>query len=151
MKTAKQIFIEAGFNPEVIGNSRIKAFAAKWRKKYRDNGILALEDTRKNCSGRPRKTEFTPEQQIKKLQSKIALLEQENQLLKKSEWSERRLEEPESPSETFARILAMRTDGSYKGRIIDACELLGVSRSGYYNYVKNADNRRLRETEDQEW
>lgn len=151
MKTAKQIFIEAGFNPEVIGNSRIKAFAAKWRKKYRDNGILALEDTRKNCSGRPRKTEFTPEQQIKKLQSKIALLEQENQLLKKSEWSERRLEEPESPSETFARIHAMRTDGSYKGRIIDACELLGVSRSGYYNYVKNADNRRLRETEDQEW
>ena len=62
MKTAKQIFIEAGFNPEVIGNSGIKAFAAKWRKKYRENGILALEDTRKNCSGRPRKTEFTPEQ-----------------------------------------------------------------------------------------
>ena len=66
----------------MIGNSWIKAFAAKWRKKYRDNGILALEDTRKNFSGRQRKTELTPEQQIEKLQSKIALLEQENQLLK---------------------------------------------------------------------
>lgn len=73
-KTAKQIFIDAGFNPEIIGESRIKAFAKKWRKRYRDNGVLALEDTRKNFSGRPRNTELTPEQQIEKLQAKISVL-----------------------------------------------------------------------------
>ena len=71
----------------MLGESRIKAFAKKWRKRYRDNGVLALKDTRQNRSGRPRKTERTPEQQIEQLQAKISLLEQENELLKKSEWS----------------------------------------------------------------
>ena len=150
-KTAKQIFIDAGFNPEIIGESRIKAFAKKWRKRYRDNGVLALEDTRKNFSGRPRNTELTPEQQIEKLQAKISLLEQENELLKKSEWSERRLENYENTSEIFARIHGMKTDGSYTGTIIDACEVLGVSRSGYYNYIKGSGSRKAREAEDQAW
>ncbi|WP_342746181.1 HTH domain-containing protein, partial [Trichococcus palustris] len=34
MKTTKQIFIEAGFDPEMIGDDRIKSFAKKWRKRY---------------------------------------------------------------------------------------------------------------------
>ena len=79
-KTAKQIFIAAGFDPEMIGESRIKAFTTKMRKRYRDNRILSLEDTRKNFSGSPRKTELTPEQQIEKLQSKISILEQKNDI-----------------------------------------------------------------------
>jgi len=150
-KTAKQIFIEAGFDPEMLGESRIKAFAKKWRKRYRDNGVLALKDTRQNRSGRPRKTERTPEQQIEQLQAKISLLEQENELLKKSEWRERRLENSEKTSETFARIHRMKTDGSYTGTIIDACETLEVSRSGYYNYLKGLAQRNVREEEDQAW
>ena len=64
----------------MIGESRIKAFTTKMRKRYRDNRILSLEDTRKNFSGSPRKTELTPEQQIEKLQSKISLLEQKNDI-----------------------------------------------------------------------
>lgn len=51
-KTAKQIFSEVGFDLEMIDESRIKAFAKKWRKRYRDSGVLALKDTRKNRSGR---------------------------------------------------------------------------------------------------
>ncbi|MCI3028407.1 hypothetical protein LMF32_04720 [Desemzia sp. C1] len=82
LKRAKQIFIEAGFGPEMIGETKIKAFAKKWRKRYRDHGALALKDTRQSHSGRPRKTELTSEQQIEKLQAKISLLEQENELLK---------------------------------------------------------------------
>lgn len=150
-KTAKQIFSEAGFDLEMIGESRIKAFAKKWRKRYRDSGVLALKDTRKNRSGRPRKTELTPQQQIEKLQAKISLLEQENELLKKSEWSERRLENSEKTSEIFARIHRMKTDGSYTGTILDACEVLEVSRSGYYNYLKGLGSRNVREEEDQAW
>ena len=103
-KTAKQIFSEAGFDLEMLGESRIKAFSKKWRKRYRDNGVLALKDTRQGHLGRVRKTELTPEQQIEKLQAKISLLEQENELSKKSEWSERRLEKNEKTSEIFARI-----------------------------------------------
>ena len=79
-KTAKQIFIAAGFDPEMIGESKIKEFTTKMRKRYRDNRILSLEGTRKNFSGSPRKIELTPEQQIEKLQSKISLLEQKNDI-----------------------------------------------------------------------
>ncbi|WP_051912550.1 HTH domain-containing protein [Carnobacterium funditum] len=53
LKTAKLLFIEAGFDPEMIGESRIRSFAGKWRKRYRDNGILALKDTRQDYSGSP--------------------------------------------------------------------------------------------------
>lgn len=150
-KTAKQIFFEADFDPEMLGESRIKAFAKKWRKRYRDNGVLALKDTRQGHSGRFRKTELTPEQQIKKLEAKISLLEQENELIKKLEWSERRLEDSEKTSEIFAIIYRMKTDGSYTGTIIDACEALEVSRSGYYNYLKSSGSRNVREEEDQVW
>lgn len=150
-KTAKQLFIEAGFDPEMIGKSRIRSFAGKWRKRYRDNGVLALKDTRQDSSGRPRKTPLTLEQQIEKLQAKILLLGQENDLLKKSEWSERRPENSEKISRIFSRIHEMRTKGSYTGTLIDACKALGVSRSGYYNYVKGLDSRNARDEEDQVW
>ncbi len=150
-KTAKQIFSEAGFDLEMLGETRVKAFSKKWRKKYRDNGVLALKDTRQDHSGRARKTELTPEQQIEKLQAKISLLEQENELLKKSEWSERRLENNEKTSEIFARIYSMKSNGSYTGTIIEACEVLEVSRSGYYNYLKGFGSRNAREEKDQTW
>ena len=45
LKTAKLLFIEVGFDPEMIGESRIRSFVGKWRKRYRDNGVLALKDT----------------------------------------------------------------------------------------------------------
>ena len=83
LKTAKQLFIEAGFDPEMIGESRIKSFASRWRKKYRDEGVLGLKDTRQDYSGRSRKTALTLEQQIEKSQAKILLLGSENDLLKK--------------------------------------------------------------------
>jgi len=150
-KTAKQLFIEAEFDPEMIGKNRIRSFAGKWRKRYRDNGVLALKDTRQDCSGRPRKTPLTLEQQIEKLQAKILLLGQENDLLKKSEWSEKRPENSEKICRIFSRIHEMKTKGSYRGTLIDACKALGVSRSGYYNYVKSLDNRNVRDEEDQVW
>ncbi|WP_051910527.1 HTH domain-containing protein [Carnobacterium pleistocenium] len=128
LKTAKQLFIEAGFDPEMIGESRMKSFAS-----------------------RPRKTALTLEQQIEKLQAKILLLGAENDLLKKSEWSERRPEKSEKTSNIFSRIHEMRTEGSYTGTLVNACKALSASRSGYYNYLKGLDSRNARDEEDQVW
>lgn len=150
-KTAKQIFSESGFNPEIIGNTRIQAFSKKWRRRYRDGGALALKDTRKEGSGRPRKTDVTPAQEIEKLQAKISLLEAENNLLKKSDWSERRQERNETSHDIFARIYKMKETGVYTGSIKAACQALGVSRSGYYNYTKNLTNHQARENADRQW
>lgn len=149
--TMKEIFSESGFDPEVLGDYRMKSFAKKWRKRYRDHGVSALKDTRIGSSGGPRKSVLTPEQQIEKLQSKITLLEEENNLLKKSEWNEKRQERSERPSDVFERIHHMKTNGSYAGTIVDACDLLGVSRSGYYNYLNSADQREANETMDLMW
>lgn len=40
-QVAKQLFINSGFDPEVLGKIRIKAFSKKWRKKYSESGILS--------------------------------------------------------------------------------------------------------------
>jgi transposase InsO family protein/transposase len=150
-KLAKQIFQEASFPVEVLGEQRIKSFAKKWRRRYREEGILSLADTRKHCSGRPRKTDRTPEQEIERLKAQISMLEQEKELLKKLDWSERRRGNAGRPSDSFALLCQMKNNGSYTGTIQDGCDLLGISRSGYYNYVTNSPARQAREQEDQEW
>jgi transposase InsO family protein/transposase len=148
---AKQIFQEAGFPVAVLGEQRIKSFARKWRRRYREEGILSLEDTRKCGSGRPRKTERTPEQEIERLKAQISMLEQEKELLKKLDWSERRRDNAGRPSDSFALLRQMKNNGSYTGTIQDGCDLLGISCSGYYNHLKNSRTRQSREQEDQEW
>jgi putative transposase len=150
-KVAKQIFREAGFNVEVLGKHRIKSFAKKWRMRYREEGSLSLEDKRKYCSGRPRKTELTPQQEIERLKGRIALLEQEKELLKKTDWSERRRGNAERPSNSFALLHMLKSNGNYNGTIQDGCELLGISRSGYYSYLRSTSARQLRENEEQQW
>lgn len=65
---------------DVLGESRVNSFAKKWRKRYREDGMRTLQDTRKHGSGRPRKTERTPEEEIKRLESRILRLEQEKEL-----------------------------------------------------------------------
>lgn len=150
-KHAKQIFHESGFSIEALGEERIKSFAKKWRKRYRNDGTILLEDARKNNSGRLRKTERTPEQEIKWLKERVALLEQEKELLKKADWSERRREKTEKSSDSFALLHNLKSKGFYTGSIQDGCELLGVSRSGYYSYLQDISVRQDREKEDQQW
>lgn len=41
-KSAKRIFEEADFPVGVLGEERIKSFAKKWRKRYREDGILSF-------------------------------------------------------------------------------------------------------------
>ncbi|WP_244924137.1 IS3 family transposase [Brochothrix thermosphacta] len=150
-KTAKQIFSAAGLDPAIIGENRMKSFSKKWRKRYREKGILSLKDTRKESSGRPRKKALTPEQHVEMLQNKIALLEQENDLLKKSEWNERRQERNTKSRDIFTRIHTMKINDLYKGTVVDACDTLGVSKSGYYNHLKNLKRRQSREMMDWKW
>lgn len=38
-KKPKQIFIDAGFDPQILGPKRIERAAAKWRKLYREKTV----------------------------------------------------------------------------------------------------------------
>ena len=78
-KGTTEIFVKAGFDTKLIGRNRMDTFA--YRIKYK-----GIEDTRKGNSGRPRihdKKELNDEETIKLLMHKNALLEQENEFLKK--------------------------------------------------------------------
>ncbi len=83
------IFEKYGFDIEVLGYKRIEQAAARWKKKYNENGILGLKDDRKTNSGRPIVKELSLEEKYKKLEAKNKLLEMENEFLKKLDKLER--------------------------------------------------------------
>ena len=87
-KLPRQIFIENGFDIEVIGADRIKKTAYRWRTAYNRSGDLGLIDSRSNASGRPRKKELTLEEKNARLEAQIQLLRAENEFLKKLEMIE---------------------------------------------------------------
>lgn len=81
-KTTTEIFMNVGFDVKLIGRKRMNNFSNRVIK----NGIENIDDKRTKNSGRPRtkvRKEPTPEETIKLLQHKNALLEQENEFLKK--------------------------------------------------------------------
>lgn len=59
-KLPREIFIENGFDVDVIGMKRIEQSAYRWKKAYEKNGLIGLTDSRKAASGRPIKRELTP-------------------------------------------------------------------------------------------
>lgn len=85
----REIFEASGFDVEVIGMSRIRGSATRWRKAFKKDGVLGLKDTRLNNSGRPRERELTLEEKYSRLEAQNNLLKAENELLKKIRFAER--------------------------------------------------------------
>lgn len=88
-KFPRDIFVECGFDIDVIGLKRIQSAGSRWRSAFRRNGIEQLQDTRKFNTGRSTEKDLSLEKKYEKLQSKLKLLQAENELLKKLEMLER--------------------------------------------------------------
>ncbi|MBT2698990.1 hypothetical protein J7E79_16495 [Bacillus sp. ISL-40] len=90
-KIPSQIFIENGFNLEVIGKNQPKRCLQRWRDTYEKSGELGLQSERrgKASSGRPSSKELSVEEKLKKAEARIKFLEVENDFLKKLEELER--------------------------------------------------------------
>ncbi len=150
-KPSLQIFEEAGLPLEVLGERRIHNAATRWKKVYRDKGIIGLKDQRKGASGRRSLTELSTEEQLRRAKQENALLREENELLKKLDFAERRGSEL-SKHERYALIQQMTgKPGSLSVR--GACLILEVSTSGYYAHVspKNQLKRWEKEKDDLAW
>lgn len=148
-KLPRCIFEDAGFDIEVIGSERINSSSKRWRKAFRQSGELGLRDTRKGNSGRPLKHELTQEELLAKKDAEIAYLKAEVELLKKIELRERQVKKNKLPSNIiFMIILEINQKYKFKRMMQHLCEISGVSRSGYYNYIKNEDKRVQREKHD---
>lgn len=150
-KSPRKIFKENDFDIEMICLKRIEQSAHRWKKAFEKNGLLGLTDTRKINSGRPQKKALSKEEIIKKQEAKIKLLEGQVDLLKKLEMTERKLlnkGKNMKASEKFEQIELIITRDDFQGMTKYFCELLDVSRSGYYSYIQSADIREAREKAD---
>lgn len=152
-KLPREIFKEHGFDEEVVGIKRIEQAACRWKKAFENNGSIGLTDTRKTAShrGRPFKRELTPSEIIERQEARIKLLEGQVDLLKKLEVTERRLlrtSENLEKSKIFQLIYDTLQQYDLKHMTKYFCELLQVSRSGYYSYLNSSDKREAREEAD---
>lgn len=82
-KFPQDIFRECDIDPEIIGGARIRNSAYRWRKQLKTIG--EIKDTRTNESGRKLERELSDKEKLARAESKIKLLEAENELLKKNE------------------------------------------------------------------
>ncbi len=147
-KLPRQIFVENGFDVDVIGIKPIEQSACRWKKAYEKNGLIGLTDSRKTASGRPLKRELTPSEVNERQKARIELLEGQVELLKKLETTERRLlnaSEILNPNKAYQLIHETIEQNGFKGMTRYFCDLLGVSRSGYYSYLKASSIREARE------
>lgn len=147
-KLPRQIFVEGGFDVDIIGMKRIEQSAYRWKKAYETNGLIGLTDSRKTGSGRPLKRELPPSEVIKRQDARIKLLEGQVELLKKLDVTERRLlnaSQNLAPNRIYQLIHETIEHHPFKRLISYFCTLLGVSRSGYYSYLNSMDVRKARE------
>ena len=137
-KNPTQIFREAGFDTNIIGAKRIKSASERWRKLYKENGILGLDDSRVNNSGKPRKRKLTDKEIIEMKNAEIAYLKAELELVKKLEFEERQVKNNKLSSvKIFKLIDDVINKYGLKKMIKHLCIVAGVSRSGFYNYLEN--------------
>ncbi|MGL5087113.1 MAG: IS3 family transposase, partial [Clostridium sp.] len=87
----RSIFTECGFKVNILGMERISSAAKRWRRAYKDNGVIGLVDARKSNSGRPNEKDLSIDAKYERLQAQNNLLKAENELLKKIQFLERGL------------------------------------------------------------
>jgi putative transposase len=143
-KTPREIFEANGFDVNVIGMKRVEQCADRWKKAYEQGGgIVGLADSRKGASGRPLKRELTQDEVIAKQEARIKLLESQVELLKKLDTKERLLvaKGMNVSKDKLFELIKQAVDKGPKRLTRYLCELLHVSRSGYYNYIQAAEHR----------
>lgn len=96
--TPQQIFIEAGFQLSILGNQKPKECLKRWRAAYSAQGENGLLEERrgKAATGRKPAQDLSVQEQLKRAEARIKLLEAENDFLKKLEVLERRVR-PDKP------------------------------------------------------
>ncbi|WMJ78690.1 MULTISPECIES: IS3 family transposase [unclassified Sedimentibacter] len=141
-----QIFIDAGFDIDLLGNDRIWSASKRWRKSYKKSGELGLRDTRKFNSGRPLNHELSVEEIIVKKDAEIAYWKAEAELLKKIELQERQVKKGKLKAAIiFKLIQKIISKYNFKNMVTHLCKVAEVSRSGYYSYIKSSEHRNIRE------
>ena len=91
-KGPTQIFIENGFDSEILGSEKARSSLKRWRRTFEQYGEEGfLEERRgKGSTGRPSTKDLSAEKKLEKAEARIRYLEAEIELLKKLEELERK-------------------------------------------------------------
>lgn len=130
----KVIFIEAGYDPLVVGERRMANTAFLVMKK--DSEVK----------------KSTEDSEVKHLKSEVKALRKELETLKKN-YSSGQLAKIEGllmnrPSEKFELIYEIAQDPENTFSIKQLCELNHVSRSGYYSWIHSLEAKAAKEAQD---
>ncbi|MED4717203.1 IS3 family transposase [Bacillus badius] len=153
-KTPSQIFIEQGFDLDMIGKEQPKRCLKRWRESYErfgEEGFLT-ERRGKGSTGRPSSKGISVEEKLQKAESRIKFLEAENGLPKKAGRARKAGVEEETiltAAEKFSLIEKTIRIHQLNKAVSYLCELAGVSRSGYYDWLKAAPLRAQRDEQDE--
>ena len=148
-KTPRQIFQDAGFDIQVIGIKRIECASDRWRKSYKEKGVLGLDDKRVLNSGRTLNRELTLEEILAKKDAEIEYLKAELELVKKLEISERQVRNHRlKPIKVFGLIKNIISKFNLIRMVKYLCQIADVSTSGYYKFLKSTEFRKHREAND---
>ena len=90
-KPPQLIFLDAGFDLDLIGHETPKYCLKRWRKVFRQRGEQGLKDDRrgKHTTGRRDEGELTVEEKLRRAEARVRYLELENDFLKKLDALER--------------------------------------------------------------
>lgn len=90
-KLPQLIFLEAGFDLDLIGHETPKHCLKKWRAVFKQRGEQGLRNDQrgKGATGRPSERELTVEEKLRRAEAQVRYLKQENELLKKFDRIER--------------------------------------------------------------
>ncbi|MGG3693318.1 IS3 family transposase, partial [Heyndrickxia ginsengihumi] len=153
-KTPSQIFIEHGFDLEMIGKEQPKRCLKRWRdtfRKFGEEGFLT-ERRGKGSTGRPSSKELSVEDKLRKAEARIKFLEAENGFLKKARGARKAGGEEKTiltTDEKYTLIEKTIRTHQLKKSVSYLCERAGVSRSGYYDWLNAAPIRAQRDEQDE--
>ena len=83
------IFERAGFDLAIIGRKRAQSSLDRWKRLYKDSGVMGLRDRRKENSGRPLDRELSLEEQLEREKAKNKFLQVQLEFQKKLDMIER--------------------------------------------------------------
>lgn len=146
-----RIFLDAGFDLDLIGRESPRHCLKDWRAVYHQRGEEGLRNDQRgrHSAGRPTaEPALTVEEKLRRAEAKIRYLEKENELLKKLDAIERGV--VDEPAEKYALINDLVTAAGNQFTVSYLCDVADVSRSGYYRWLGCASSRLQREEADYE-
>ena len=155
-KRPKQIFIDAGFDPEILGDKRIERATARWKERHIRDNILASIDQE---AAKEALQTIDAIDDLKKAKEKLTKQEKiiqqqaaEIEALKKAGWlGGRRCDKKAYGTTDLCKIVEETVQAYGKAVNIKAlCKNLHLPRSTYYYYKASKENRQRREDADRE-